>query len=74
MKEKEDGMQINGGYGGVELAGGKFTGTVHVVMGSDTDALFADFTGLQFVSALLSLNGFDETQARKLATAATEIT
>ena len=38
MKEKEDGMQINGGYGGVELAGGKFTGTVHVVMGSDADA------------------------------------
>lgn len=31
-------MQINGGYGGVELAGGKFTGTVHVVMGSDADA------------------------------------
>ena len=38
MKEKEDGMQINGGYGGVELAGGKFNGTVHVVMGSDADA------------------------------------
>lgn len=38
MKEKEDGMQINGGYGAVELAGGKFTGTVHVVMGSDADA------------------------------------
>lgn len=38
MKEKEDGMQINGGYGSVELAGGKFTGTVHVMMGSTDDA------------------------------------
>lgn len=37
---------------------------------ADTDAFFEDFTGLQFVSALLSLNGFDRIQAEKLATAA----
>ncbi len=39
---------------------------------SDTDALFEDFTGLQFVSALLSLNGFGPTEADKLATEAIE--
>ena len=39
---------------------------------SDTDAFFEDFTGLQFVTALLSLNGFDRKEAERLAIAAIE--
>ncbi|MBK9033479.1 MAG: hypothetical protein IPL61_19805 [Myxococcales bacterium] len=37
IKEKEDGMTILGGYGGVELAGGKWKGAAHVLMGSAAD-------------------------------------
>ena len=42
-------------------------------MCSDTDAFFEEFTGLQFVTALLSLSGFGRTEAEKLATEAIEI-
>ena len=68
--------QLRPSQGTVELLGRPAFGSpdvFHAVgLCSDTDALFEDFTGLQFVSALLSLNGFDETQARKLATEAIE--
>lgn len=69
--------QLRPSQGTVELLGRPAFGSPDVFhsvgLCSDTDALFEDFTGLQFVSALLSLNGFDETQARKLATEAIEI-
>lgn len=69
--------QLRPSQGTVELLGRPAFGSPDVFhsvgLCSDTDALFEDFTGLQFVSALLSLNGFDEAQARKLATEAIEI-
>jgi len=68
--------QLRPSQGTVELLGRPAFGSPDVFhsvgLCSDTDAFFEDFTGLQFVSALLSLNGFDETQARKLATEAIE--
>jgi ABC-2 type transport system ATP-binding protein len=68
--------QLRPSQGTVELLGRPAFGSpdvFHAVgLCSDTDALFEDFTGLQFVSALLSLNGFDESQARKLAIEAIE--
>ena len=68
--------QLRPSQGTVELLGRPAFGSpgvFHAVgLCSDTDAFFEDFTGLQFVSALLSLNGFDETEARKLATEAIE--
>jgi hypothetical protein len=37
IKEKEDGMTILGGYGSLDVAKGKWTGTANVVMGSAAD-------------------------------------
>ena len=69
--------QLRPSQGTVELLGRPAFGSpdvFHAVgLCSDTDALFEDFTGLQFVSSLLSLNGFDRAQAHKLATEAIEI-
>ncbi len=45
MKETEDGMHINGGYGQIEFAGGKFTGAAHVVLGSADEAAQAAAMG-----------------------------
>jgi ABC-2 type transport system ATP-binding protein len=68
--------QIRPSQGSVELLGRPAFGSpdvFHAVgLCPDTDALFEDFTGLQFVTSLLSLNGFDGVQATKLATAAIE--
>ena len=68
--------QLRPSQGTVELLGRPAFGSPEVFhavgLCADTDAFFEDFTGLQFVTALLSLNGFDETQARKLATEAIE--
>ena len=68
--------QLRPSQGTVELLGRPAFGSPDVFhsvgLCSDTDALFEDFTGLQFVSALLSLNGFDRGQANKLATEAIE--
>lgn len=38
IKEKEDGMTIQGGYGDVALAGGKFTASIHVELASAAEA------------------------------------
>ena len=38
IKEKEDGMTIQGGYGDVSLAGGKFTASIHVELASAAEA------------------------------------
>lgn len=69
--------QLRPSQGTVELLGRPAFGSPDVFhsvgLCSDTDAFFEDFTGLQFVSALLSLNGFDKAQAGKLATEAIEI-
>ena len=69
--------QLRPSQGTVELLGRPAFGSPEVFhavgLCSDTDALFEDFTGLQFVSSLLSLNGFDRAQAHKLATEAIEI-
>jgi ABC-2 type transport system ATP-binding protein len=68
--------QLRPSQGTVELLGRPAFGSPEVFhsvgLCSDTDAFFEDFTGLQFVSALLSLNGFDRAEAEKLATAAIE--
>jgi len=68
--------QLRPSQGAVELLGRPAFGSpdvFHAVgLCSDTDAFFEDFTGLQFVTALLSLNGFDRAQAHKLATEAIE--
>jgi len=68
--------QLRPSQGSVELLGRPAFGSPEVFhavgLCADTDAFFEDFTGLQFVTALLSLNGFDEAQARKLATEAIE--
>jgi ABC-2 type transport system ATP-binding protein len=68
--------QLRPSQGSVELLGRPAFGSPQVFhavgLCADTDAFFEDFTGLQFVMALLSLNGFDEAQARKLATEAIE--
>jgi len=68
--------QLRPSQGTVELLGRPAFGSPEVFhavgLWADTDAFFEDFTGLRFVRALLSLNGFDETQARKLATEAIE--
>ncbi|MBP6702216.1 MAG: ABC transporter ATP-binding protein [Vicinamibacteria bacterium] len=69
--------QLRPSQGTVELLGRPAFGSPEVFhavgLCSDTDAMFEDFTGLQFVSSLLSLNGFDRAQAHKLATEAIEI-
>ena len=69
--------QLRPSQGKVELLGRPAFGSPDVFhsvgLCSDTDAFFEDFTGLQFVSALLSLNGFDKAQAHKLAMEAIEI-
>lgn len=68
--------QLRPSQGSVELLGREAFGSPDVFhevgLCADTDALFEDFTGLQFVSALLSLNGFDPAAADKLATEAIE--
>ncbi len=68
--------QLRPSQGTVELLGRPAFGSPEVFhsvgLCSETDAFFEDFTGLQFVSALLSLNGFDRSEAEKLATAAIE--
>jgi ABC-2 type transport system ATP-binding protein len=59
--------QLRPSQGTVELLGRPAFGSPEVFhavgLCSDTDAMFEDFTGLQFVSSLLSLNGFDRAQA-----------
>lgn len=69
--------QLRPSQGTVELLGRPAFGSPDVFhsvgLCSDTDAFFEDFTGLQFVSALLSLNGFDRAQADKLAIEAIEM-
>ena len=69
--------QLRPSQGTVELLGRPAFGSPEVFhavgLCSDTEAMFEDFTGLQFVSSLLSLNGFDRAQAHKLATEAIEI-
>ena len=68
--------QIRPSQGSVELLGRPAFGSpdvFHAVgLCPDTDALFEDFTGLEFVESLLSLNGFDGVQAQKLAISAIE--
>jgi ABC-2 type transport system ATP-binding protein len=68
--------QLRPSQGTVELLGRPAFGSPEVFhsvgLCSDTDAFFEDFTGLQFVSALLSLNGFDRGAAEKLAIKAIE--
>lgn len=68
--------QLRPSQGSVELLGRPAFGSPEVFhsvgLCSDTDAFFEDFTGLQFVSALLSLNGFDKAEAEKLAIEAIE--
>ncbi len=68
--------QLRPNQGTVELLGRPAFGSPAVFhsvgLCSDTDAFFEDFTGLQFVSALLSLNGFEKAQAEKLAIEAIE--
>jgi ABC-2 type transport system ATP-binding protein len=68
--------QLRPNQGAVELLGRPAFGSPDVFhsvgLCSDTDAFFEDFTGLQFVCALLSLNGFDKAQAEKLAIEAIE--
>ena len=68
--------QMRPSQGSVELLGRPAFGSPEVFhavgLCPDTDALFDDFTGLEFVSCLLTLNGFDGVQAGKLATAAIE--
>jgi ABC-2 type transport system ATP-binding protein len=69
--------QLRPSQGEVELLGRPAFGSPDVFhsvgLCPDTDALFEDFTGLQFVTALLSLNGFDAAQAYKLAVEAIEM-
>jgi ABC-2 type transport system ATP-binding protein len=69
--------QLRPSQGSVELLGRPAFGSPDVFhsvgLCADTDAFFEDFTGLQFVSALLSLNGFDKAHAHKLAIEAIEI-
>jgi ABC-2 type transport system ATP-binding protein len=69
--------QLRPSQGEVELLGRPAFGSPDVFhsvgLCPDTDALFEDFTGLQFVTALLSLNGFDAAQAHKLAVEAIEM-
>ena len=64
--------QLRPSQGSVELLGRPAFGSPEVFhsvgLCSDTDALFEDFTGFQFVCALLSLNGFGGMQAGRLAT------
>ena len=68
--------QLRPSQGSVEVLGRPAFGSPDVFhsvgLCADTDAFFEDFTGLQFVSALLSLNGFGSLQASKLATEAIE--
>ena len=68
--------QLRPSQGSVRLLGRPAFGSPDVFhsvgLCSDTDALFEDFTGLQFVTALLSLNGFDRAAAEKLAIEAIE--
>lgn len=68
--------QIRPSQGTVQLLGREAFGSPEVFhavgLCSDTDALFEDFTGFQFVCALLSLNGFDGIQASRLAIEAIE--
>jgi ABC-2 type transport system ATP-binding protein len=68
--------QLRPSQGTVELLGRPAFGSPEVFhsvgLCSDTDAFFEDFTGLQFVCALLSLNGFGRAEAEKLAIAAIE--
>ncbi len=68
--------QLRPSQGTVELLGQPAFGSPAVFQSvglcSDTDAHFEDFTGFQFVCALLSLNGFDGIQASRLATEAIE--
>jgi ABC-2 type transport system ATP-binding protein len=69
--------QLRPSQGEVELLGRPAFGSPDVFhsvgLCPDTDALFEDFTGLQFVTALLSLNGFDVAQAHRLAVEAIEL-
>ena len=68
--------QLRPSQGSVRLLGRPAFGSPDVFhsvgLCSDTDALFEDFTGLQFVTALLSLNGFDRKTAERLAIEAIE--
>lgn len=68
--------QLRPSQGTVELLGRPAFGSPDVFhsvgLCADTDAFFEDFTGLEFVKALLSLNGFDSLEAGKLATEAIE--
>lgn len=68
--------QLRPSQGSVRLLGRPAFGSpdvFHAVgLCADTDALFEDFTGLQFVMALLSLNGFDRATAERLAIEAIE--
>ena len=68
--------QLRPSQGSVRLLGRPAFGSPDVFhsvgLCSDTDALFEDFTGLQFVMALLSLNGFDRATSEKLAIEAIE--
>lgn len=69
--------QLRPSQGTVELLGRPAFGSpdVYHAVGlcADTDAFFEDFTGLEFVTALLSLNGLDSPESRRLATEAIEI-
>ncbi len=68
--------QLRPNQGTVELLGRPAFGSPEVFhsvgLCSDTDAFFEEFTGLQFVAALLSLNGFTSGEAEKLAIEAIE--
>ncbi|MEO8361202.1 MAG: ABC transporter ATP-binding protein [Vicinamibacteria bacterium] len=68
--------QLRPSQGSVEVLGRPAFGSPEIFhsvgLCSDTDALFEDFTGLQFVTSLLSLNGFTSAEADKLATKAIE--
>lgn len=68
--------QLRPSQGTVELLGRPAFGSPEVFhsvgLCADTDAFFEEFTGLQFVAALLSLNGFTPGEAEKLAIEAIE--
>ncbi|MEO5762055.1 MAG: ABC transporter ATP-binding protein, partial [Vicinamibacteria bacterium] len=68
--------QLRPSQGSVEVLGRPAFGSPEIFhsvgLCSDTDAMFEDFTGLQFVTSLLSLNGFTSAEADKLATRAIE--
>ena len=68
--------QLRPSQGTVELLGRPAFGSPEVFhsvgLCADTDAFFEEFTGLQFLAALLSLNGFTPGESEKLATEAIE--